>query len=60
MNTSDTNTRELHAFVLQPRQLLLSIVAGWINNEQQKVNEYQRTVIQVLLEKMGKNRIWAQ
>jgi putative transposase len=44
-------------FVLQPWQLLLSIVVGWINNEQKKINEYQRTVIQVLLEKMGKNRI---
>jgi hypothetical protein len=35
-------------FVLQPWQLLLSIVAGWINDEQQKIIEYQRTVIQVL------------
>jgi putative transposase len=44
-------------FVLQPWQLLLSIVAGWINDEQQKINEYQRTVIQVLRENMGNKRI---
>ena len=44
-------------FVLQPWQLLLSIVAGWINDEQQKIIEYERTVIQVLLEKMGKKRL---
>ena len=44
-------------FVLQPWQLLLSIVAGWINDEQQKIIEYERTVIQVLLEKLGKKRI---
>jgi putative transposase len=44
-------------FVLQPWQPLLSIVVGWFNDEQQKINEYQRTVIQVLLEKMGKKRI---
>jgi hypothetical protein len=30
---------------------------GGINDEQPKLNEYQRTVIQVLLEKMGKKRI---
>ncbi|MSQ48702.1 MAG: hypothetical protein EXR78_10030 [Deltaproteobacteria bacterium] len=31
-------------FVLQPWQLLLSIVAGWIHDEQQKIIEYQRTI----------------
>ncbi|MSQ97643.1 MAG: hypothetical protein EXR98_24265 [Gemmataceae bacterium] len=44
-------------FVLQPWQLLLSIVAGWIHDEQQKIIEYQRTIIQVLQEKNGKKRI---
>ena len=44
-------------FVLQPWQLLLSIVAGWINDEQQKIIEYQRTVIQVLRENMGNHRV---
>src|ERR1019366_6073752 len=41
----------------EPWQLLLSIVAGWIHDEQQKIIEYQRTVIQVLQEKNGKKRI---
>ena len=44
-------------FVLQPWQLLLSISVGWINDDQQKRIEYQRTVIQVLREKLGKKRI---
>jgi putative transposase len=45
------------SFVLQPWQLLLSIFAGWIHDEQQKIIEYQGTIIQVLLEKNGKKRI---
>ena len=45
------------SFVLQPWQLLLSIVAGWIHDEQQKVIDYQRTIIEVLQEKNGKKRI---
>ena len=44
-------------FILQPWQLLLSILAGWIHDEQQKIIEYQRTVIEVLQEKNGKKRI---
>ena len=49
-------------FVLLRRwQPLLSIVAGWINDEQQKIIEYERTVIRVrLLEKMGKETAFAQ
>jgi putative transposase len=44
-------------FVLQPWQLFVLIVAGWINREQQKVIEYLRTENAVLKEKLGKNRI---
>jgi putative transposase len=44
-------------FVLQPWQLLMSIFAGWINNDQQDQLEYQRTLIQVLREKLGPKRI---
>ncbi len=44
-------------FVLQPWHLFLSIVAGWIHDEQQKIIEYQKTIIQVLQEKHGKKRI---
>ena len=58
IDTPDTKTREhTMRFVLQPWQLLLSIVAGWINDEQQKIIEYQRTVIQVLRENMGNHRV---
>jgi len=44
-------------FVLQPWQLLLVILAGWINQQQQQISEFQRTEIDVLKEKLGKRRI---
>ena len=44
-------------FVLQPWQVLVTIVAGWINHEQQQLIEYLRTENQVLQEKLGKKRI---
>ena len=45
------------SFILQPWQLYLVILAGWINREQQEVIEYLRTENQVLKEKLGKQRI---
>jgi transposase InsO family protein len=45
------------SFILEPWQLLLAIVAGWINQKQQDVIEYLRTENQVLKEKLGKKRI---
>jgi putative transposase len=44
-------------FLLQPWQLLLLIVASWINEEQQRVIEYLRTENQILKEKLGNKRI---
>ena len=44
-------------FVLQPWQLLLAILAGWSNRQQQDVIEYLRTENQILKEKLGKRRI---
>ncbi len=41
----------------QPWQLLLLILAGWINRRQQDVIEYLLTENRVLREKLGKNRI---
>jgi serine/threonine protein kinase len=43
--------------VLQPWQLLLFIIAGWINRHQQNVVAYPRTENQILKEKLGKKRI---
>jgi putative transposase len=43
--------------ILQPGQLLLHILAGWINRHQQEVLEYLRAENQVLKEKLGKKRI---
>jgi len=44
-------------FILQPWQLFLVILAGWMNRQQQDVIEYLRTENQVLKEKLGKKRI---
>ena len=44
-------------FILHPWQLLLLILAGWINRQQQAIIEFQRTEIEVLKEKIGKKRI---
>jgi magnesium transporter len=44
-------------FVFQPWQLLVLILAGWINREQQQVIEYLRTENQILREKLGKRRL---
>jgi transposase InsO family protein len=44
-------------FVLQPWQLLIAILAGWSNRQQQEVIEYLRTENQILKENLGKRRI---
>ena len=44
-------------FALQPWQLMLIILAGWINRQQQEVIEYLRTENAVLKQKLGKKRI---
>jgi len=43
--------------ILQPWQLLVVILAGWVNRHQQEVIEFQRAEIQVLLEQLGKKQI---
>ena len=45
------------SFILQPWQLLLMILAGWVNQQQQQIIDFQRTEIDVLKEKLGKKRI---
>ncbi len=45
------------AFILDPWQLLIFILAGWINRHQQDAIEYLRTENQILKEKLGKRRI---
>jgi hypothetical protein len=44
-------------FVLQPWQLLVAILAGWVNRQQQAVIDFQRTEMQILREHVGKKRI---
>jgi putative transposase len=44
-------------FVLQPWQLLLAILAGWSNRQQQEIIESLRSENQILKEKLGKRRI---
>src|SRR5262249_11707830 len=44
-------------FFFQPSQLLVLILAAWINREQHQVIEYLRIENQILREKIGKRRI---
>ena len=44
-------------FILEPWQLFLFYLAGWVNREQQEMIEYLRAENQVLKEKLGKKRI---
>ena len=43
------------SFVLQPWQLLLLILAGWINRQQQEVIEYLRTENRILKAHTARN-----
>ena len=45
------------SFISHPWQLLLVIIAGWVNQQQQQIIDFQRTEIDVLKEKLGKKRI---
>lgn len=44
-------------FILQSWHLLVAILAGWVNRQQQAVVEYLRSENQVLRESYGKRRI---
>ena len=44
-------------FILQPWQLLLFVLASWVNRQQQEMIEYLQTENRVLIEKFGKRRI---
>lgn len=44
-------------FILQPWQLLLVILAGWMNQPQQQIIEFQRKEIEVLKKGLGKKRL---
>ena len=45
------------SFILQPWQLYLVILGGWINRQQQIVIDYPRTENQILKETHGRKRI---
>jgi hypothetical protein len=44
-------------FILQPWQLFVLILAGWIHHREQEIIEYLRAENRVLREKLGKKRI---
>ena len=44
-------------FVLHPWQILLLVLAGWINRHQQNALEYVIAENRILREKLGKRRI---
>jgi putative transposase len=43
--------------ILRPWQLLLAAMAGWVNQQQQQIIEFQHTEIEVLKERLGKRRL---
>jgi hypothetical protein len=47
------------SFILEPWQLLLIILAGCINRQQQALLEFQRLQIEALLKQLGKKRVLA-
>ena len=44
-------------FILQPWQLFCLILAGWINQRQQQIIEFQNAQIEALLKKLGNKRV---
>ena len=44
-------------FILQPWQLLLAILSGWIHHRQQQMIEFQNDQIETLLKQLGKKRV---
>ena len=51
------NSEEEVKVLLQPRQLLLLVLAGWVNRQQQDVIEYLLVENRILRQKFGKKRI---
>ena len=45
------------SFVLQPWQLLLVALAGWVHRQQQMIIQFQDEEIRALLERQGKKRL---
>jgi hypothetical protein len=45
------------SLIFQPWQLLLVILAGWMNQLQQQIIEFQRKEIEVLKKRLAKRRI---
>jgi transposase InsO family protein len=45
------------SFILQPWQLLLVILAGWVHQQQQQIIEFQRAEMELLKKRLGKKRI---
>jgi hypothetical protein len=43
--------------VLRPWQLVVMILAGWVNRRQQEIIEFQNAQIQTLMNKLGRKRI---
>ena len=44
-------------FVLHPWQLLLAILAGWLNQRQQEIIEFQNIEITALMKRLGKKQL---
>ena len=47
--------RSIMNFLLQPWQLLVALLAGWVNHEQQAAIEFLRTEVEVLGRNSARN-----
>jgi putative transposase len=57
LRTLTADPEETVTTLLQPWQLLLLVLAGWVNRQQQDAIAYLRTGNRILREKLGKKRI---
>ena len=57
LRTLTADPEEIVKTSLQPWQLLLLVLAGWVNRRQQDAIAYLRTENRILREKLGKKRI---
>ena len=55
--SSSSTVKPIMSFLLQPWQLLLLILASWVNRQQQMIIQFQDEQIRSLLEHQGRKRL---
>ena len=44
-------------FILQPWQLLVAVLAGWVDHEQQKIIQFYQADVKAMMEAQGEKRL---